>query len=161
MPAAKAPDADADEHVAELAHRRVGEDPLDVVLGAADGRREEGGEHADQRDDEHGRRGHDVEEIEPRDHVDPGRDHRGRVDQRADGRRAFHGVGEPDIEGKLRRFSRGADEEEEGDQRRRGAGQEMGVLLQLAEVEGPDAVGAEGRERGRKCREESRSRLSC
>ena len=44
-------DADADEHEAELAHRAVGEDLLDVVLEEADGRREERRGGADEGDD--------------------------------------------------------------------------------------------------------------
>ena len=41
MPAENAPAAEAQEHVAELRNRRVGEDLLDVVLRQADGRGEE------------------------------------------------------------------------------------------------------------------------
>ena len=40
--------ADGQEHVAELADRRVGEHLLDVVLGDGDRRREQRGEHADE-----------------------------------------------------------------------------------------------------------------
>ena len=50
MPAAYAPDADADEHVAELRDRGVREHLLDVPLLEADRRREERGQRADDRD---------------------------------------------------------------------------------------------------------------
>jgi hypothetical protein len=44
-------DAERDEHVAELRAGRIGDDALDVVLHEADGRREEGGDRADDGDD--------------------------------------------------------------------------------------------------------------
>ena len=47
-------DADADEHEAELAHRRVGEHLLDVVLEEADGRGEQRGQRADDGHQRHG-----------------------------------------------------------------------------------------------------------
>ena len=40
--------------------------------------------------------------MRARDHVHAGGDHRGGVDERGDGRGAFHRVGQPDIERKLR-----------------------------------------------------------
>ena len=43
-------DADADEHEAELRHRRVGQHLLDVVLEEADGGGEQRGERADEGD---------------------------------------------------------------------------------------------------------------
>src|SRR2546421_6549327 len=53
--------------------------------------------------------------------------HGGRVDQRRDGSRALHGVGEPDIQRDLGRFTGAAEEQEEGDRRgRRPPGQESG-----------------------------------
>ncbi len=55
------------------------------------------------------------EEVGPGDHVDAGGDHGGGVDERRDGRGAFHGVGEPDVERKLRALAGGADEQAEGD----------------------------------------------
>ena len=49
--------ADADEHVAELRNRGVGEDLLDIVLRQADGGGEEGGRDADDGDHVHARPG--------------------------------------------------------------------------------------------------------
>ena len=43
-----------------------------------------------------------VERAEPRDHVDAGRHHRRRVDQRRHRRRALHRVGQPDVQRDLR-----------------------------------------------------------
>ena len=55
------------------------------------------------------------EEVGPGNHVDAGGDHGGGVDERGDGRWAFHGVGKPDVERKLRAFAGGADEQAESD----------------------------------------------
>ena len=49
------------------------------------------------------------------DHVDAGGDHGGGVDERGDGRGAFHGVGQPDVERKLRALAGGAEEQAERD----------------------------------------------
>ena len=58
------------------------------------------------------REGRAVEEdVGAGDHVDAGGDHRGRVDERGDRRRAFHGVGQPDVERKLRALAGGAEEQ--------------------------------------------------
>ena len=114
-------DAAGEEHVAELRDRRVREDLLDVVLRQADRRREERREAADDRDDDH-RVGREPEEhVAARDHVDARRDHRRRVDQRRDGRRARHRVGQPDVERELRGLAARADEEAEADERQEGA----------------------------------------
>ena len=111
---------DTDKHVSELAHRRIGQDPLYVVLGTADGGGEKSGKKPDEGDNKHGHRGQDVEEVESRDHVDAGGDHGGGVDQGTDRCRAFHGVGQPDIKRYLGRFSRGADKEKKRDDRGKG-----------------------------------------
>ena len=58
MPAENAPHADAEEHVAELRNRGVGEDFLDIVLRQADGGGEERGREADDRDDVQRARAH-------------------------------------------------------------------------------------------------------
>ena len=50
-------DAQREEHVAKLRDGRVGEDALDVVLYQADGGGEDGGQRADNGDDQHGFRG--------------------------------------------------------------------------------------------------------
>ena len=42
-----------------------------------------------------------IQRHAPGKHVHSGGDHRGGVDQSADGRRAFHGVGQPHVQGKL------------------------------------------------------------
>ena len=95
-------DAAAQEHVAKLRDGGVGQHALDVVLHQADGGGKEGGGRAD--DGDHAEReGRAVkEEVRAGDHVDAGRDHGGRVDERGDRRGAFHGVGQPDVERKLR-----------------------------------------------------------
>ena len=56
--------------------------------------------------------------ITAADEVDAGRDHRGRVDQGADRRRAFHRVGQPDVQRELRRLADAAEEDAQagGDQ---------------------------------------------
>ena len=85
--------AEADEHIAELRNRRVGEDLLDVVLDQADGGGEKRRRDADDSDEiqRHGR----VQEQRgtARDHVDAGGDHGGGVDQCADRGGAGHSVG--------------------------------------------------------------------
>ena len=55
--------------------------------------------------------------VEPHDHVNARSHHRRRVDQRADRRRAFHGVRQPDVERNLRRLAGGADKQEQSDRR--------------------------------------------
>ena len=49
------------------------------------------------------------------DHVDAGGDHGGGVDEGGDRGGAFHGVGQPDVEGNLRGLAGGAEEEQQAD----------------------------------------------
>ena len=113
----KRADAHRREHVAELRHRRVREDALDVVLDQADRRRHQRRQHADDRDNRHHlgrvREQHGI----AAEHVDTGGDHRRRVDQRRHRRRTFHRVRQPDVEGNLRALAGRADEQEQADQR--------------------------------------------
>ena len=109
-------DAEGEEHVADLAHRRVGEDPLEVALG--DGARA--------RDEEGGRApitatarslGREAEEdVRPGDEVDARGDHGRRVDEGAHGRGAGHRVGQPGLQGELGRFARAPAQDERGRQ---------------------------------------------
>ena len=57
--------------------------------------------------------------VRARDEVDAGGDHRRRVDEGADRRRAFHRVGQPGLERDLRRLRDGAAEQAERDPVRR------------------------------------------
>ena len=50
-------------------------------------------------------------------HVDAGRDHRGRVDQGADGRGAFHRVGQPDMQRKLGALAAGPGQQQQANRR--------------------------------------------
>ena len=109
-----------EKHVTELRDRRVGEDLLDVVLGEADRRGEEGGEAAHDRHDEEGVGRKSEEHVAPGDHVDAGRDHRRGVDQSGHRRRSRHRVREPDVERHLRGLSHRSQEQAEADERHPG-----------------------------------------
>ena len=109
----KGSDAEREKHVAELRDGGVGEDPLDVVLHEADGRGEDRGQRADDGDRLHRRWREHEQRVRARDHVDARRDHGRGMDQSGNRRGAFHGIGQPDVERKLRRFAAGSDEEKQ------------------------------------------------
>ena len=121
-------DAASDEHVAELRAGRIGNDALDVVLHEADGRGEERRDRADQRHELQcvGRQLEDRRKS--RDHEDAGGHHRGGMDERRDGRRAFHGVRQPGVEQELRGLAHRAHEEQQRERR-----QDVDVVARKAE----------------------------
>ncbi len=95
-------DAHRQEHVAKLRDRRIREHALDVVLDQADRARHQRRQRPDDGDDRQRlRRVAEQHRVAP-DHVDAGRHHRRRVDERRDGSRAFHGVRQPGVERNLR-----------------------------------------------------------
>ena len=94
-----------EEHVTELTDRRVSQHALEVVLRQGDESPEQGGEATDGCHDElyfvylHKQRraaGHQVH---------AGGHHGGGMDQGADRRGTFHGVGQPHVQRKLGRFA--------------------------------------------------------
>ena len=106
----------AEEHVADLRHRRVRDHALDVGLDE----RDEAGDEQRDRAEPGGEVGDRRRQLEDRvradDQVDAGRDHRRGVDQRRDRRRALHRVGEPRVERDLGRLGDGAAEQPERDE---------------------------------------------
>ncbi len=119
-------DSAGQKHVAELGDGGVGENALDVVLDDADAGGKDGGERADDGDDAEGVGGAVEEDVGAGDHVDAGGDHGGGVDEGRDGGGAFHGVGEPDVEGDLGGLAGGSEDEEEGD-----GGEEAALPLRM------------------------------
>ena len=111
---AVAADAERDEHVAKLRTGRIGDDALDVVLHEADRRGEERRRRADHRHDGERRRREFEQRRQPRHHEDAGRHHRRGMDERRDGRRAFHRVRQPGVQQELRRLAHRAHEQAAG-----------------------------------------------
>ena len=104
------------EHVAELADGRIRQHPLQVGLRQGDRRREQRRQAADDARPELSTQGvSDDQRHRPGDQVDARRDHRRGVDQGRDGRRAFHRVGQPDVERDLGTLGRRRPEEQQRD----------------------------------------------
>ena len=104
-------------HVGELRDRRVGEHAFDVVLDEREERRDQHGDRADRSHERERMAGGGEHGEHPAHHVDAGRDHRRRVDERGHRRGARHRVGEPHVQRELSRLPDRAAEEQE---RRRG-----------------------------------------
>ena len=129
-----AADSETHHHVAELGDGGVGEDALDVPLGDGDGGAEEGGDGADPGDDLEGGGGATAcghQRVDAGNEEDAGGDHGGGVDERADGGGAFHGVGQPDVEGDLAGFAGRSAEDEDADGGGGGEAEECGVRGKL------------------------------
>ncbi len=100
-------------HIAELGQRGIRHHSLDVVLDQAKQAHEKRcGRTNDQNEGQGGRR-----QLEQRRHAghheNAGGYHGRGMDQRRDGRGAFHGVGQPDMQWDLGRFAHGADEQQD------------------------------------------------
>src|SRR5665213_996703 len=108
-------DTAAEEHEAELGNSGVSEHALDVVL---DQRNRGGKQRRGRAHNRHyaERKGRVIEEdTRAGNHVYAGRDHGGGVDERGDRCGTFHGVGQPDIERKLRALSGRAEKQTKRD----------------------------------------------
>ena len=103
--------ARGEEHVAELRTRRIGDDPLDIVLGETDRRREQRGDRADDGDDRARDRGVLEQRRQEANHVHACGHHGGGVDQGRDRRRSFHRIRKPGVQEELSRLAHRADEE--------------------------------------------------
>ena len=136
-------DAAGEEHVAELRAGRIGDHALDVELRDTDGRGEDAGGGADEGDERQGRRRVLVERREPGDEEDAGRHHGRSVDQRGNGRRPLHCVGQPGMQADLRGLPHGPDEEEEAqdlERPKRGTEDVKGRVRELVGVGEDDVV---------------------
>ena len=106
-------EADADEHVGDLAHRGERDDALDVRL---DDRNRTGHQEADDADDDD-QVEHlwcvEEQRVHARDQVDARGHHRRGVDQGTNRSRALHRVGEPGVEWDLSRLCECTDEQQQ------------------------------------------------
>src|SRR5258706_2024695 len=91
-------DAARQKHIAKLGNSRISKNFLDVVLGQADGGGKQRRGCADDRHYEHGGLGMDIDCGTTNDPIHAGSNHRLRMYQRGDWRRAGPGVREPNEE---------------------------------------------------------------
>ncbi len=107
-----------DEHVADLAHRRVRDDALDVRLDEGDQTGDEERDPSEHRRQVKNRRCKLEEDVGTGDQVDAGGHHRGGMDQGRHRGRTLHGVRKPGMERELCRLRHGTAEKPERDQDR-------------------------------------------
>ena len=139
-------DTEADHHESNLRDCREGENTLDVELRAGDDSRIHCRDGADDGYEHQGCLACQIKREETGNEVDTGHNHSSGMDERADRGRAFHGVGEPDVERHHCRFTHtsGEDQDKSPGQSRsahEGCASEVsyngaGVLGQGLEVEG-------------------------
>ena len=126
-----------EEHVADLRHRRVRDDALDVPLDERDDPRDEQRDRAEDRS-EMLNVGSGLEDRARADEeVDAGRHHRRGVDQRGDRSRALHRVGEPRVERDLCRLGDRASEQAERDEVHGRRRERVDVVEDRTELERP------------------------
>ena len=99
-------------HVAQLGNGGVGQPFFNVVLGNGDAGPHKGGESTDPGDRVHHRREMFKHREHPRHQKDPSSHHGCSMDQGRNGGWAFHGIGEPNMEGKLSRLGHGTEEDQ-------------------------------------------------
>ena len=130
----------AEKHVADLAHRRVGDHALDVPLDERDDARHEEGREPEERGEVLDLRGSLEDGMRPADEVHAGRHHRRGVDQGRHRRGAFHCVGKPRVERDLGGLRDRAAQQPERDQRHDGVRERArgGRVEDWREVEAPD-----------------------
>ena len=150
MPGDVGAGADGHDHVADLRHRRVGDDPLEVAHHEPDRAGHEQRHRADDHPDR--RRGaRELEErVQARDEVDAGGHHRRRVDERGDRGGALHRVREPRVQRDLRALGEAPDEDEHEPRR------EVAVPVRAERLLG-DGEGLEEVHRARVAQQEERA----
>ena len=158
-------DADQQGQGPEPAHRREGQEALEVGLAVGEHRADDEGEGPGDHDDVVPGVGAAQGGVQPGQEVDPGLHHRGRVEVRAHRARRRHGPGQPEVERELRGLGEGPGEDQEQDRQvervgldraRLGLeGRQLGRPRDLAEEEEPGqerqaaAAGDEQRLEGR------------
>ena len=105
--------AQSDDHKADLGNGREGQHPFDIRLEAGDHRRKERSEGTHVSDvRQHLRCSHDVQREHARYQEHTGYHHRCGMDQGRNRRRAFHRVGQPDVQGEHCRLTGTADKDQ-------------------------------------------------
>ena len=104
---------DGHDHVADLRHRRVRDDALEVGHDEADRGRDQQRDRADDRADRGRVRRVLEQRVQARDQVHAGGHHRRRMDQGADRGRALHGVREPGVQRDLGGLGERADQQQD------------------------------------------------
>ena len=104
-------------HVADLAHRRSGEDLLDVLLRRTDPGAEQQGNGADDRHCQRGCTRVGIDLVRTYHQVNTSGNHRRSVDQGRDRRRALHGIKQPGLQRHLSGLTTSSQQQHETEQR--------------------------------------------